>query len=87
MRASRGAVLNVFRVEMSIAHMGFGIVIIACALVGVVWSPRAAVIIAGAFFACFLVALVVLLCTGRRGWAAVRAAYKSAFGWANWITP
>ncbi|GAA3781946.1 hypothetical protein [Streptomyces chiangmaiensis] len=87
MRASRGALLALFRVETAIAHMGLGIVITACAFVGVVWSPRTGAIIAGAFAAFFLVALVVFLLAGRRGWKAARAAYKFTFGWANWITP
>ncbi|MFE9626737.1 hypothetical protein [Streptomyces sp. NPDC006527] len=87
MQASRAAMRNLFRVELSIAHMGLAITIIASVLVGVVWSPRTGGIIAGAFAALFVVALAVALLIGRRGRYAVRAAYKFTFGWANWITP
>nr|WP_240512691.1 hypothetical protein [Streptomyces griseoruber] len=87
MRASRGAVRNLFRVEMPVAHMGLAITIIASVLVGVAWSPRTGVIIAGAFAALFVVALAVALLAGSRGRDAVCAAYKFTFGWADWITP
>ncbi|MCX4738569.1 hypothetical protein OG412_07950 [Streptomyces antibioticus] len=87
MRASRAAVLELFRVELPVAHMGLVITIIAGVFVGVVWSPRVGVCITGAFAGLFVVALAVALLVGRRGWGAVRAAYKFTFGWANWITP
>ncbi|WP_326628602.1 MULTISPECIES: hypothetical protein [unclassified Streptomyces] len=87
MQASRGAMRDLFRVELPIAHMGLAITIIASGFVGVVWSPRTGVIIAGAFAALFVVALVVALLAGSRGRDAVRAAYKFTFGWADWITP
>ncbi|MFF7143837.1 hypothetical protein [Streptomyces nodosus] len=38
MRASHGAVRNLFRVELPIAHVGLAIVIIASVFAGVVWS-------------------------------------------------
>ena len=87
MQASRGAMRNLFRVELPIAHMGLAITIIASVFVGVAWSPRTGVIIAGAFAALFVVALAVALLAGSRGRDAVRAAYKFTFGWADWITP
>ncbi|MFF2515827.1 hypothetical protein [Streptomyces sp. NPDC058086] len=87
MQASRGAMRNLFRVELPIAHMGLAITIIASVFVGVVWSPRTGVIIAGAFASLFVVALAVALLAGSRGRDAVRAAYKFTFGWAEWITP
>ncbi|WP_406408232.1 hypothetical protein [Streptomyces sp. NBC_01643] len=87
MQASRGAMRNLFRVELPVAHMGLAITIIASVFVGVVWSPSTGVIIGGAFAALFVVALVVALLAGSRGRDAVRAAYKFTFGWADWITP
>lgn len=78
---------ELFRVELSVAHMGLGLVVVATVFVSAVWSPQAGVRIAGGFAALFVVALVVLLLLGRRRWGAVRAAYKIAFGWANWVTP
>lgn len=87
MQASRGALRDLFRVELAIAHMGLAITIIASVLVGAAWSPRTGVIFAGAFAALFIVALAVALLAGSRGRDAVRAAYKFTFGWANWITP
>ncbi|MFI5470905.1 hypothetical protein ACIA6D_11815 [Streptomyces cacaoi] len=85
MQASRGAVRNLFRVELAIAHMGLAIAIIAGVLAGAAWSPRTGLIIAGAFAALFVVALAVALLAGSRGRDAVRAAYKFTFGWADWI--
>ncbi|MFE2687033.1 hypothetical protein [Streptomyces mirabilis] len=87
MQASRGAVRNLFRAELSVAHMGLAITIIASVLAGAAWSPRTGVIIAGSFAALFVVALAVTLLADSRGRDAVRAAYKFTFGWANWITP
>lgn len=87
MRASRAAIREVFRVELPIAHVGLMLVVVASVFVSVVWSPGTGVIIAGAFAALFVVALVVALLAGKRGWGAARAAYKFTFGWANWITP
>lgn len=87
MQASRGAVRDLFRVELSVAHMGLAITIIASVLVGAAWSARTGVIFAGAFAALFVVALAAALLAGSRGRDAVRAAYKFAFGWAEWITP
>ncbi len=86
-RASHAAICEVFRVELPIAHVGLMLVVVASVFVGVVWSPRTGVIIAGAFAALFVVALAVALLAGGRGWGAARAAYKFTFGWANWITP
>ncbi|MFB7437684.1 hypothetical protein ACFC01_04905 [Streptomyces mirabilis] len=86
MRASRSAMRNLFRVELSIAHMGLVIAIIASVLVGMAWSPRTDAIIGGAFAALFVVALCVAVLAGSRGRDAVRAAYKFTFGWAEWIT-
>jgi hypothetical protein len=86
MRESRSAMRNLFRVELSTAHMGLAIVIIASVLVGVAWSPRTGAIIGGAFAALFVVALCVAVLAGSRGRDAVRAAYKFTFGWAEWIT-
>ncbi|MER5469235.1 hypothetical protein [Streptomyces sp. NPDC002685] len=87
MQASRGALRNLFRVELPIAHMGLAITITASVFVGVVWSPRTGVIIAGAFASLFVVGLAVALLAGSRGRDAARAAYKFTFGWADWITP
>ncbi|MFJ1544898.1 hypothetical protein [Streptomyces sp. NPDC088246] len=78
---------NLFRVELPTAHVGLVIVITASVFVGVVWSPRTGLIIAGAFAALFVVALGVALLAGSRGRSAVGAAYKFTFGWADWITP
>ncbi|WP_371629151.1 hypothetical protein OG892_12470 [Streptomyces sp. NBC_00341] len=87
MNASRAAMWELFRVELSVAHMGLALVVMASVLVSVVWSPPAGALIAGGFAALFVVALVVFLLLGRRRWGAVRAAYKFVFGWANWVTP
>ncbi|WP_405713620.1 MULTISPECIES: hypothetical protein [unclassified Streptomyces] len=87
MQASRGAVRELFRVEMPVAHMGLAIAITASIFVGMVWSPRTGAIIAGAFAALFVVSLAVAFLAGSRGWDAARAAYKFTFGWADWITP
>ncbi|MFD4690155.1 hypothetical protein [Streptomyces sp. NPDC058463] len=87
MQASRAATRNLFRVELRVANTGLAITIIASVFAGVVWSPRASVIIAGSFAALFVVALVVALLAGSRGRGAVRAAYKFTFGWAEWISP
>lgn len=87
MRASRAAVRNLFRVEMSSAHMGLVIVVAAAVFVGVVWSPRTGALVGAAFAALFVAALCVALLAGGRGRDAVRAAYKFTFGWADWITP
>ena len=87
MRASRAAILEVFRVELPIAHVGLLLVVLAGVFVSVVWSLKTGVIIVGAFAALFVVALVVALLAGKRGRGAVHAAYKFTFGWANWITP
>ncbi|MCX5114575.1 hypothetical protein OOK13_40155 [Streptomyces sp. NBC_00378] len=86
-RASRGSLGELFRVELPIAHMGLAIVIIASVFAGVVWAPRTGLIIAGSFAALFVVALCVALLAGSRGRSAVRAAHKFTFGWADWITP
>ncbi|MFJ9679820.1 hypothetical protein ACIRP2_17385 [Streptomyces sp. NPDC101194] len=67
------------------AHIGLVITITASVFVGMVWSPRTGLIIAGVFAALFAVALAVALMAGGRGLDAVRAAYKFAFGWADWI--
>lgn len=87
MRASRGAIRELFRVELPIAHLGLMLVAVATAFVSVVWSPKTGVIIAVGFAALFAVARAVALLSGRRGWGAARAAYKFTFGWADWITP
>ncbi|MFG3245273.1 hypothetical protein [Streptomyces sp. NPDC048187] len=87
MRASKDATRNLFRVDLPVAHMGLAIVVIATVFVGVVWSPTTGAIIGGAFAALFIVALSVAVLAGSRGRNAVRAAYKFAFGWADWITP
>jgi hypothetical protein len=87
MQASRGALRELFRVEMPVAHLGLATAIIATIVVAVVWSPRTGAIIAGAFAGLFVIALVVALLAGGRGWDAARAAYKFTFGWADWITP
>lgn len=87
MRASRAAIRELFRVELSIAHVGLAIAAMACIVIGVIWSRKTGAIIAGAFAALFVVALTVALLSGRRGRGAVRAAYKFTFGWANWISP
>lgn len=87
MNASRAAVWELFRVELSVAHMGLGLVVIASGLVSVVWSPQVGAIIAGGFAALFVVTLAVALLMGRRRWGAVRAAYKCTFGWAGLVTP
>ncbi|MGV9274504.1 hypothetical protein [Streptomyces griseosporeus] len=86
LRASRAAAREVFRAELPIAHMGLALVALASVLAGVVWSPKAGVIVAGAFAALFVVALGGALLAGRRGWGAARAAYRFTFGWADWIT-
>ncbi|MEV0090219.1 hypothetical protein [Streptomyces sp. NPDC050738] len=87
MQASHGAMRNLFRVELPIAHLGLAIAIIVSIFVGVVRSPTTGAIVAGAFAGLFIVALAVALLAGSRGWDAVRAAYKFTFGWADWITP
>ncbi|MBC9719089.1 hypothetical protein H9Y04_41885 [Streptomyces sp. TRM66268-LWL] len=85
MREARAAVREVFRVELPVAHLGLGIVLVACAAMSVFWSPVGSGVVAGAFAALFLAALAVTLFRGRRGWAAVLATYKFSFGWANWV--
>ncbi|MGW1953610.1 hypothetical protein ACWCPI_12785 [Streptomyces sp. NPDC001920] len=87
LRASRSAIRELFRVELPIAHVGAALAALVSVVVGVLWSPAAGALIAGGFSALFIVAMAVALLSGRRGWGAVRAAYKFTFGWANWITP
>lgn len=73
--------------ELPVAHVGLALVLVVSAVVGVALSPKAGAVIAGAFAGLFVMALVVARLAGRRGWSAVRTAYKFAFGWANWVTP
>lgn len=59
MQASRGALRELLRVEMPVAHLGLAIAIIATIVAAVVWSPRTGAIIAGAFAGLFVIALAV----------------------------
>lgn len=86
-RASRAAMRKLFRIELPIAHMGLALVAIVSVVTCVIGSLKTGAIIAGVFAALFVVVLTVVLLSGRRGWGAVRAAYKFTFGWVNWITP
>jgi len=87
MRASRAAIRELFRIELPIAHVGLALVVVVSVVISVIGSQKTGLIIAGVFAALFVIALAVAFLSGRRGWGAVRAAYKFTFGWANWITP
>ncbi|MFF2522725.1 hypothetical protein [Streptomyces liangshanensis] len=81
----RKALREVIRADLPAAHFGLGIVIVASVIVGLLVGPVAGALVAGAFAALFLVALVVMFIRGIRGPDAVRRAYLFTFGWANWV--
>ncbi|KAB1140465.1 hypothetical protein F7R91_35795 [Streptomyces luteolifulvus] len=85
MRSVRKALREAIRADLPAAHFGLGIVIVACVIVGLLVGPVAGALVAGAFAALFLVALVVMFVRGIRGADARRRAYLFTFGWANWV--
>ncbi|WP_416985577.1 hypothetical protein [Streptomyces sp. T028] len=85
MRATRGAIRELFRAEPSDAHLGLGIVLFVSVLVGVLAAPTTGALVSGPFAALFLLTLVVMWLRGIRGWEAARRAYLFTFGWAQWI--
>lgn len=85
MRSVRKALREVIRADLPAAHFGPGIVVVASVIVGLLMGPLAGALVAGAFAALFLVALVVMFVRGIRGLNAGRRAYLFTFGWANWV--
>ncbi|MFC9056385.1 hypothetical protein [Streptomyces anthocyanicus] len=85
MRASRKALREVIRADLSAAHFGLGVVVVASAAVGLFAGAIAGALVAGFFAALFLAALAVMLLRGIRGIDAGRRAYLFTFGWANWV--
>ncbi|MCH5674605.1 hypothetical protein [Streptomyces gilvus] len=85
MRSVRKALREAIRADLPAAHFGLGIVIVASVFVGLLVGPVAGVLVAGAFAALFLVALVVMFIRGLRGLDTGRRAYLFTFGWANWV--
>lgn len=84
-RESRKALREAIRADLTAAHFGLGIVIVASVTLGLFAGPIAGALVAGAFAALFLVALVVMRLRGIRGLDALGRAYLFTFGWANWV--
>ncbi|MEV4940864.1 hypothetical protein [Streptomyces zaomyceticus] len=84
MRSVRKDLREVIRADLPAAHFGLGIVIVAGVLVGLLVKPVAGALLADAFAALFLIALVVMSVRGIRGPDAARRACLVTFGWANW---
>lgn len=85
MRATRKALGEVVRTDLSAAHFGLGIEVVASVVVGCFAAPVVGALVVGAFAALFLVALAVMFLRGIRGPDARHRAYLVTVGWANWI--
>ncbi|WP_406738335.1 hypothetical protein OG365_20735 [Streptomyces sp. NBC_00853] len=84
-KEARRSMREALRADLSAAHWGLGVTVVALIVVassaGLGWT----LIVAASFTAWFVLALAVIHLGGGRGGDAVRRAYIATFGWGNWI--
>ncbi|WP_331771040.1 hypothetical protein OG948_46280 (plasmid) [Embleya sp. NBC_00888] len=85
MRASRGALREVFRADTRDAHFGLGLVLVAGVVAAFVGGLVVGALVVAAFATLFVLTLTAVLVRGIRGSEAGRRAYRFTFGWSQWF--
>ncbi|MFD8686026.1 hypothetical protein [Streptomyces sp. NPDC059651] len=81
----RRVMREMFRVSVGGAHAGLVITVFIVILFAAIGDTVWALIVGGAVAFWFAVALIAVVGGGRRGWVAVKRAYRVTFRWAGWL--